>query len=182
MFNFRKVFYIYQMKLFLFLLGLLFFGLGYFFFTLDLDPEPVEELPNYRQKQGIISSINTYRSSKFGEVFYFKLDNSDRNFWLKARMEKVEGLKEKLLKDVRKGDTVTVFYTTLDGTQYEYASAPENVHKIVKAGHTIEGLTFVGNQEPDTFMSTLFKTLGMIMLLVGSLLLLAGVRLLFSKR
>ncbi len=152
------------LKKLLFLLGVLFTFVGSV--LLRSVNVPVEQ-PLLLEQAGVVSKVESYRTSKFGEVFYFELEGVKTRFWLKARMEKEPGMKEKLLADIQVGDRLTAYYTSLEGTSYDYLSAPYSVSRVEKNGVVIDGLTFVGGKGVSTFTKGVFYLIGGIILLVG---------------
>ncbi len=162
------------MKKILFFLGLLFVFVG-FVLVRTISNLSVAELPQQRQQTGIVSKVETYDTSKFGEVFFFELEGNTDRFWLQTRMEKQPGLKEQLLQELGKGDEVTVFYTSLEGTQYYYDSAPCDVVRVEKGEKTIEGLAFIGGKEMGGRQEFGFYFIGTLIFTVGSALIFIAV-------
>jgi hypothetical protein len=76
--------------------------------------------------------------------------------------------KEELLEDVKVGDQVTVFYTSLVDTQYEYASAPFSVKQLEKVGKNIVGLDALNDPGPSRFMVIFFYVIGGFFMVLGA--------------
>lgn len=167
------------MRRVLFPLGILFVLIGVVLFRSAGNPSP-NDLPTFYHQTGVLSQIDHYKTSKFGEVLYFQLQGSEERFWLKARLEKTPTVKEHLLNTLKVGDTITSKYTSLKGTPYEYASAPNNVRSIELNGQTIEGLSFVAGNSEHPFTDIIFYTIGSIIFIVGAVILVVGIRLSLS--
>jgi hypothetical protein len=149
----------------LFPLGLIFTIVGYFIIK-SIVGEQSHTLPNVLEQQGTVSKVDIYPTPKFGEVFYFELTGIETRFWLKARMQ--SDTKTQLLEDVKVGDQVTVFYTSLVGTQYEYSAAPFSVKRLEKAGKSIMGLDVLNDPGPSRFMVIFFYVFGGFFMSLGA--------------
>lgn len=160
----------------LFPLGLLFVFIGVVLFR-SAGYSSADDLPTLYHETGVLSKIDNYKTSKFGEVLYFELQDLEERFWLKARLEKTPAVKEQLLKVLKLGDTVTAEYTSLKGTNYEYASAPNSVRSIEINGQTIKGLSFVAGNTSNQFMNMVLYTVGSMIFLVGVVILGIAIRL-----
>jgi uncharacterized membrane protein YedE/YeeE len=149
----------------LFPLGSIFLLVGYFIIG-AINSAQTHTIPNLLEQQGTVSKVDIYPTPKFGEVFYFELTGIETRFWLKARMQ--SDTKTQLLEDVKVGDQVTVFYTSLVGTQYEYSAAPFSVKRLEKAGKSIMGLDALNDPGPSRFMVIFFYVLGGFFMLLGA--------------
>jgi hypothetical protein len=153
------------MKRVFFVLGLLFLLIGYAMINaVEQAQEP--NMPKIWEQQGTISKVDIYETSKYGEVFYFELEGHKERFWLESAMD--TATKVRLQKEVKIGDQVAVFFTSLKGTAYDYASAPNNVTRLEKNGEVIKEINFEDQPEPSR-SDTVLYFVACAAILVGSI-------------